>query len=103
MTHKIAVLPHVDQIVVLKEGKISESGTYSQLIRNGGSFAEFLAEFMSEGPEEVIDPEEFEIIEEMANQIESQFPRLSIRGSIRRKYSLRSNSIISVNESENGI
>ena len=101
VTHKIAVLPHVDEIVVLKDGKISECGSYSQLIRNGGSFAEFLAEFMSEGPEEIVEPEDLEIIEEMAHQIERQLSRYSeSRRSIRRKFSLRSNSNVSVGESE---
>ena len=32
------------QIVVLKEGKISEIGTYNELMNNSGAFAEFLIE-----------------------------------------------------------
>ena len=32
------------QIVVLKDGKISETGTYNQLISSGGAFADFLME-----------------------------------------------------------
>ena len=44
MTHGIGYLPLMDQIVVLKDGKISEIGTYEELIGNRGSFAEFLIE-----------------------------------------------------------
>jgi ABC-type multidrug transport system fused ATPase/permease subunit len=98
VTHKIAVLPHVDQILVMKDGRISESGTYSQLIRNQGSFAEFLTEFLTEGPEEIVEPEELEVIEEMAVHLERQLSRLSKRGSIRRKFSLRNSS--SINEKD---
>ena len=34
----------MDQIVVLKDGKISEIGTYQELMNNKGAFAEFLVE-----------------------------------------------------------
>ena len=34
----------MDQIVVLKDGKISEMGTYQELMGNRGAFAEFLIE-----------------------------------------------------------
>ena len=44
VTHAISYLPHMDQIVVLKEGKISEMGNYEQLISNKGAFADFLIE-----------------------------------------------------------
>jgi len=100
VTHKIAVLPHVDQIVVIKDGRISESGSYSELIRNQGSFAEFLAEFLTEGPEEIVEPEDLEVIEEMAGHLERQLSRLSTKGSIRRRFSLRNGSVVSTTESE---
>ncbi|KAL3269853.1 hypothetical protein HHI36_008911 [Cryptolaemus montrouzieri] len=41
-THCITFLPHVDQILVLKNGNISERGTYQELINGKGAFAEFL-------------------------------------------------------------
>jgi ATP-binding cassette subfamily C (CFTR/MRP) protein 1 len=44
VTHGISFLPQVDQIVVMKEGKISEMGNYDQLMSNKGAFAEFLIE-----------------------------------------------------------
>ena len=45
VTNSVSVLPAVDQIFVLQDGCISESGSYSQLVQKGGAFAEFLEEF----------------------------------------------------------
>lgn len=45
VTNSVSVLPSVDHIVVLQDGKISESGSYKQLIKKGGAFAAFLEEF----------------------------------------------------------
>ena len=44
MTHGIGFLSEMDQIVVMKDGKISEIGTYDELMNNRGAFAEFLIE-----------------------------------------------------------
>jgi ABC-type bacteriocin/lantibiotic exporter with double-glycine peptidase domain len=32
VTHGIAFLPQVDQIIVMKDGRISETGTYQELL-----------------------------------------------------------------------
>ncbi|XP_031568469.1 multidrug resistance-associated protein 1-like [Actinia tenebrosa] len=42
VTHRLQYLQHCDQIVVLQNGKISEIGTYNELVANQGAFAEFL-------------------------------------------------------------
>ncbi|XP_019920175.3 multidrug resistance-associated protein 1 [Magallana gigas] len=42
VTHGIHWLPSVDQIFVLTDGKISENGTYDELLDHAGPFAEFL-------------------------------------------------------------
>ena len=34
----------MDQIIVMKDGKFSEIGTYTQLLEAGGDFADFLIE-----------------------------------------------------------
>ena len=44
VTHGIGFLTLVDQIVVMKDGRISEMGTYEDLLANKGAFAEFLIE-----------------------------------------------------------
>lgn len=38
----------MDKIVVLKEGKISEVGSFSQLMDHNGAFAEFLKNYLTE-------------------------------------------------------
>uniref|UniRef100_A0A672I9F9 ABC-type glutathione-S-conjugate transporter n=1 Tax=Salarias fasciatus TaxID=181472 RepID=A0A672I9F9_SALFA len=42
VTHGVSFLPHVDEIVVLVEGVVSEIGSYSSLRASGGAFSEFL-------------------------------------------------------------
>lgn len=41
--------------MVLKNGKITEQGTYSQLVENKGEFNEFLLQYLSEKEEEELD------------------------------------------------
>lgn len=49
VTHGITYLPEVDNIVVLKDGEITESGTYKELLEKRGAFAEFLVQHLQEG------------------------------------------------------
>ena len=48
VTHGVSFLPFVDQIVVIKDGRISEIGTYHELLGNGGEFSVFLKEYGQE-------------------------------------------------------
>ncbi|XP_014612658.1 PREDICTED: multidrug resistance-associated protein 1 isoform X6 [Polistes canadensis] len=48
ITHDIVYLPEVDNIFVLKDGEITESGTYKQLMDKRGAFAEFLMQHLQE-------------------------------------------------------
>ena len=48
VTHGIGYLPQVDDIIVLKDGKVTEQGTYQELLQKKGAFAEFLVEYMTE-------------------------------------------------------
>ena len=47
VTHGVSYLPMVDQIIVMKEGMISEVGSYNELLRKEGAFAEFLTNYAS--------------------------------------------------------
>ena len=49
VTHGITYLPEVDNIIVLKDGEISESGTYKELLDKRGAFADFLVQHLQEG------------------------------------------------------
>lgn len=48
VTHGITYLPQVDSILVLKDGRVSESGSYEQLMQRKGAFAEFLIAHLQE-------------------------------------------------------
>jgi ATP-binding cassette, subfamily C (CFTR/MRP), member 1 len=52
VTHGITYLPEVDNIVVLKDGEVSEVGTYNELIAKKGAFADFLLQHLQEKAEE---------------------------------------------------
>nr|CAB3219630.1 multidrug resistance-associated protein 1-like [Phallusia mammillata] len=52
VTHGVRYLPHVDRIIVLENGKITEEGTYDELIKEGKDFAKFLQEFATKQDEE---------------------------------------------------
>ncbi|CAJ0609669.1 unnamed protein product [Cylicocyclus nassatus] len=48
VTHGLHYLKYCDKVVVLKDGEISEMGTYQELIARQGAFSEFLEEFLVE-------------------------------------------------------
>ncbi|XP_076459189.1 multidrug resistance-associated protein 1-like [Babylonia areolata] len=48
VTHGIGFLSKVDKIVVLKEGQVSEVGSFTQLMDHNGAFAEFLRNYLTD-------------------------------------------------------
>ncbi|TRY85000.1 hypothetical protein DNTS_016183, partial [Danionella cerebrum] len=42
VTHGLSFLPQVDNVLVLMDGRVSEMGSYQQLLQQNGAFAEFL-------------------------------------------------------------
>ena len=52
VTNAVTYLPQVDQIIVLKDGEISELGSYQELISHNGPFAEFIATYLNDVEEE---------------------------------------------------
>lgn len=58
VTHGITYLPEVDNIFVLKDGEVSEQGTYKELLEKKGAFAEFLIQHLTEVNAETEDLEE---------------------------------------------
>ncbi|KAK9886059.1 hypothetical protein WA026_014841 [Henosepilachna vigintioctopunctata] len=63
VTHALTYLPQVDQILVMKEGEISEMGTYRQLLNKKGCFAEFLLNYLNIAVED-----ESSDLDELTNQ-----------------------------------
>ena len=55
VTHGVRYLPFFDQIVVLKDGAISENGTYKELLDQGNEFADFLIQYIQEEEEKKLE------------------------------------------------
>ncbi|GBO27860.1 Canalicular multispecific organic anion transporter 1, partial [Araneus ventricosus] len=53
VTHDTSVLPDVDLIVSMKDGKIDEMGSYNELLDKKGSFASFMEEHSTHKTSEV--------------------------------------------------
>ncbi|CAG5119557.1 unnamed protein product, partial [Candidula unifasciata] len=47
VTHGISFLPQVDKIIVLVNGTVSETGSFTQLLKHNGAFAEFLRNYLT--------------------------------------------------------
>uniref|UniRef100_A0A3Q2ZRI0 ATP binding cassette subfamily C member 3 n=1 Tax=Kryptolebias marmoratus TaxID=37003 RepID=A0A3Q2ZRI0_KRYMA len=62
VTHGISFLPQVDNIVVMVDGRVSEMGSYVDLFKQNGAFAEFLRNYaledIVEEDEDLMDEEE---------------------------------------------
>ncbi|CAG5117053.1 unnamed protein product, partial [Candidula unifasciata] len=78
VTHGVHWLPLVDTIIVLKDGEITEKGSFEQLVSHDGEFAQFLKEFFiqeaeseDEGKKEKEDPEIEELKKQVLHRLES--------------------------------
>ena len=61
VTHGVSFLQEVDQIVVMKGGRVAEVGSYQSLMERGGAFAEFLVTYGNESVEQEEVEDDFEI------------------------------------------
>ena len=57
VTNSVSFLPKMDYIIVMKDGHISENGTYKELLNKKGDFADYLMEHLKEA-NDVSDNEE---------------------------------------------
>lgn len=48
VTHGISYLPQVDRVVVLRDGRVEEQGTYQELLARKGALADLLLHFLRE-------------------------------------------------------
>ncbi|KAK3796141.1 hypothetical protein RRG08_018142 [Elysia crispata] len=71
VTHGIHWLPLVDNVVVLRDGKVSEQGTYKELLTHDGAFAQFLKDALAhERPDmKFIDVKEDKGIQRMKSKV----------------------------------
>ncbi|CAB0007608.1 unnamed protein product [Nesidiocoris tenuis] len=75
VTHSITHLSEVDIVIVLKDGKISEMGTYKELVDRKGAFAEFLSTHLQEIKEEEIE----DLDEELKRKLLEHSPEKLLR------------------------
>ncbi|XP_041829097.1 ATP-binding cassette sub-family C member 3 isoform X2 [Melanotaenia boesemani] len=66
VTHGISFLPQVDNIMVMVDGRVSEMGSYQELLDQNGAFSEFLRNYSlddiveeDEATDELMEEEEF--------------------------------------------
>ncbi|XP_045474208.1 multidrug resistance-associated protein 1 isoform X6 [Harmonia axyridis] len=69
VTHAITYLPQIDQILVIKDGEISETGTYQELLDKKGAFAEFLVNHINSALDEE-DSDLNELSSQLGNALE---------------------------------
>ncbi|XP_063922468.1 multidrug resistance-associated protein 1 isoform X1 [Zophobas morio] len=91
VTHGITYLPQTDKIVVLKDGEVSECGTYQQLLDKKGAFSEFLLQHINEVEED----------EEELDALKNQLSGTAVSEEISKKLS-RHRSRVSESVSETG-
>ncbi|KAL8566369.1 hypothetical protein ACOMHN_049327 [Nucella lapillus] len=56
VTHGVQWLPKVDQILVIRHGRLSESGSYEELLSHNGPFAKFLRNYLAHHIQPDADP-----------------------------------------------
>ncbi|CAG7718432.1 unnamed protein product, partial [Allacma fusca] len=75
VTHGITYLAQVDNIIVLKNGEISETGTFHELLSRKGAFADFLIQHASVEDLESADSSVVRQLEEVVGTKEEVFAR----------------------------
>ncbi|KAG6453078.1 multidrug resistance-associated protein 1 isoform X2 [Manduca sexta] len=72
VTHNVSYLAQTDLVVVLRDGEVSEAGSYQQLLEKKGAFADFLLHHLSDA--ERTSPEELdELKQDLENKLGSEF------------------------------
>ncbi|XP_063816842.1 ATP-binding cassette sub-family C member 3 isoform X2 [Pseudophryne corroboree] len=99
VTHGISFLPQVDHIVVFVDGKVSEMGSYQELLKQNGAFAEFLRNYaFDDNVEEeeltILDEEEILLAEETLSNHTDLVDNEPIANEARKKF-IRQISVLS--------
>lgn len=76
MTHGVGYLPQVDRILVMKGGRVSEEGSFRELLERDGEFSKFLVQYLAEAndQENAADVESTDL-EEIKQQVERTIGR----------------------------
>ena len=92
VTHGVKFLPEVDKIFVMKDGQISESGTYRELLDHGKEFSEFLIQYLQEEEDTTESSTEAKTVK---LALEEKLGKDNLENEIRKARSKSSNSNIS--------
>ena len=92
VTHGVSFLPLVDEILVMKDGSISERGSYQQLLGRKGPFSEFLLEHMGDNQGE----ESSEELEGVKGQLEQLYGEKGLRKRLESNRSPAQSSCLTV-------
>lgn len=68
MTHGLSFLSQADLVLVMEDGRVSESGSYQQLMERRGAFAKFINTFDRNRHKEPVMTREKSRKEESTNQ-----------------------------------
>ena len=91
VTHGIGYLKEMDDIVVMKDGKISEQGTYDQLLKDEGAFADFLIEYLTEqGDKDNMDPQTESELEDLKQNLEAAIGKAKLERALSVARSIKS-------------
>ncbi|KAM4692498.1 LOW QUALITY PROTEIN: ATP-binding cassette sub-family C member 3 [Rhinophrynus dorsalis] len=99
VTHGISFLPQVDHIVVMVDGKVTEMGSYQELLKQNGAFAEFLRNYAFDDDVEeeeltILDEEEVLLAEETLSNHTDLTDNEPIANEARKKF-IRQISVLS--------
>uniref|UniRef100_A0A4W5KXZ1 ATP-binding cassette, sub-family C (CFTR/MRP), member 2 n=2 Tax=Hucho hucho TaxID=62062 RepID=A0A4W5KXZ1_9TELE len=93
VTHGVSFLPYVDEIVVLKEGCVSEVGSYQSLKDRKGAFSEFLDTYAKEEGKQHTDPtsdgEEVGLVPDLQDHQADTPPEDIVSMTLKRESSIR--------------
>ena len=78
VTHAVYLLPQVDYIYTIVDGRIAERGTYEGLLANEGAFAQFAKEF---GAKEEEEEEEEAAIEEEVQAVHDKKMKKTLKSN----------------------
>ncbi|XP_067934007.1 multidrug resistance-associated protein 1-like isoform X2 [Watersipora subatra] len=72
VTHGINFLPQVDNIFVIKDGRLSEWGSFKQLLERNEAFADFLRTHFRAEKENLTEDDNLELLQQMEEAIEGE-------------------------------
>ena len=98
VTNSVAFLNQMDYIVVMKNGRISEAGSYKELLANKGDFAEYLMEHLSEAAEKSDDS--VEDLEELRQEIQEVMGTEGIKSKVLKTQISNISNILADDESK---